>query len=372
MTARHPAAARAPHSHAGAHAASHETLQVDYQAATNFQERGAVSAADWHSVLGAVAYGEAASALALPEHIPFVSVASEPLDGRAGCIELWRLGAAGGGSALQSGRHGAIRYRHGSRLLFASLVLPEQAPGAAAPTAVPALQWTTQRAYTQLFDALRAVGFPHPLRTWNYLSDLTAEHDGAARYAHFNAGRQDAFLLAGRELAGDVPAASVLGVRGSEVLTLYCLAAREAPLPVENPRQCSAWDYPREYSERRPTFARACVDRSGNERLFISGTASILGHRSAHHGDPVEQTHETLRNIRALLAAANERVGADRFSEQDLAYKIYVRDPQQYTSIERVLRKELGDLPERVFLRADVCRPELLVEIEATSVGAAP
>jgi enamine deaminase RidA (YjgF/YER057c/UK114 family) len=230
------------------------------------------------------------------------------------------------------------------------------------------MQEITRLAYAGLFELLRGLDYPHALRLWNYLPDIHASNAGAERYEQFNAGRQDAFLRAGRRLMGEVPAASVLGVRATPLVNLYGLATREAPLPVENPRQCSAWDYPRQYGERRPTFARACIDRTGGARLFISGTASILGHHSEHPGDPAAQTRETLRNIRALLTAANERVGARRFTERDLAYKIYVRHPQDQPAIEGVLREELGDDPLCLFLRADVCRPELLVEIEAASV----
>jgi len=354
-----------------------EALQIEYCTPGQLRDPDPTG---WQDVLGIVLYGEERGQLAAPAQIPVAAVASAPLGAAAACVELWRLRATCSGDALRSGRHGPIHYRYGGGLLFATRTAPEAAAIATAGTAAtvaaaaaptlrgPALQRTTRLAYGDLFRTLEHVGFAHPVRLWNYLPDLNAHCDGAQCYAHFNAGRQDAFLESRRRLAGQVPAASVLGVRAGAPLTLYCLAAREPPLPLENPRQCSAWAYPRHYSERRPTFARACIDRSGSMRLFISGTASIVGHRSEHPGDPVAQTRETLRNIRALLGAANERVGASRFSEQALAYKVYIRDRRDHGAITQILREELGAGPPRLFLQAEVCRPELLVEIEATSV----
>jgi enamine deaminase RidA (YjgF/YER057c/UK114 family) len=338
------------------------TLQVHYH---TLGEVAAQPVQWWQDVLGAVLYGASPPPPSLPAaQVPVVRVASEVLSAGPGLLEVWRLPAAAGAPELIGGLHGRVRFRCGRGLLFAALELPERS----AREQVAGMHLAAQQVYAELFEALRHLDFAHPLRIWNYLPDIHLGSEPAGRYAQFNAGRQEAFLQAGRRLSGEVPAASVLGVHATDPLTVYALASREAPLAIENPRQCSAWDYPRQYGERRPTFARACIDQSGGGRLFISGTASILGHRSEHRGDPAAQTRETLHNIRALLAVANERVGERRFSQQALAYKVYVRDAADRPLIERVLHEELGPTPRRLFLRADVCRPELLVEIEATSV----
>src|SRR6202021_1654510 len=93
---------------------------------------------------------------------------------------------------------------------------------------------------------------------------------------------------------------------------------------------------------RSPTFARACIEGDNAHTLFISGTASIVGHETAHAGDQCEQTRETLRNIHAMTEAANERIGARRFELSDLRYKVYVRRAEHQPSIERELRREIG------------------------------
>ena len=80
------------------------------------------------------------------------------------------------------------------------------------------------------------------------------------------------------------------------------------------------------------------------QTLFISGTASIVGYASAHAGDVREQTCETVRNIRAVLAAANQRLGVERFALERLSYKVYVRRSENLASIEQELRRAIGPL----------------------------
>src|SRR5690606_8695476 len=113
------------------------------------------------------------------------------------------------------------------------------------------------------------------------------------------------------------------------------------------------------------TFSRAAlVYPPGQEVLFISGTASIVGHRSLHDGDVHAQSHETLDNIAAVLAEANRVSLAGRFGLDGMSYRAYVRHAEHFDAVRRVLQERCGDAPA-IYLQADVCRVELLVEIEA-------
>ncbi len=100
--------------------------------------------------------------------------------------------------------------------------------------------------------------------------------------------------------------------------------------------------------------------------LFVSGTASIVGHETIHHGDVAAQTRETVANIIALLDEANRVVGASRYSLDALKFKVYVRQPEDLGAIEGALSRALRPSTSVVYLQADVCREDLLVEIEAT------
>jgi enamine deaminase RidA (YjgF/YER057c/UK114 family) len=99
--------------------------------------------------------------------------------------------------------------------------------------------------------------------------------------------------------------------------------------------------------------------------LFVSGTASIVGHETLHRGDVVAQTRETMTNIGALLDEANELVGAARYSIDALKLKVYVRRPTDLAAIETTLSLMPSAATSVVYVQADVCREELLVEIEA-------
>jgi len=98
----------------------------------------------------------------------------------------------------------------------------------------------------------------------------------------------------------------------------------------------------------------------------LSGTASIVGHETIHPGDVAAQTRETMTNINALLEEANRVVGSARYSLDGLKFKVYVRQPADLDAIENTLSESLRSSTPVVYLQADVCREDLLVEIEAT------
>jgi chorismate lyase / 3-hydroxybenzoate synthase len=281
-----------------------------------------------------------------------------------GTAEVWRLAGP-----MHSGQRGRVRYRHNGRLLFASLsVVEAEFADATSDGPATALRRATEAGYREMFGALETLAFPYPLRIWNFLSDINLAGDDGERYWHFNGARQDVFIDSKRSIAGNVPAASAVGVAPSNPLTVYCIASAQAPIALENPRQCSAWDYPAQYGPKSPTFARACISNDAAQTLFISGTASIVGHASAHAGDQREQTREIVRNIRALIGAANARLDGLRYRLEKLHYKVYVRQAEHQPSIERELRQEVGAAARVLYLKADICRPDLLLEIEAVGM----
>ena len=53
---------------------------------------------------------------------------------------------------------------------------------------------------------------------------------------------------------------------------------------------------------------------------------------------------------------------------QDLRARGYLRHPEHLEAARRAVAADLPDLDSAIFLRADVCRRELLVEIEATGL----
>jgi chorismate lyase/3-hydroxybenzoate synthase len=231
------------------------------------------------------------------------------------------------------------------------------------------LQAASRQAYADLFAVLAASASPYLLRLWNHFPAMNLETGGIERYRQFNAGRQQAFNDAGRSAFEGAPAACALGTSGGP-LRVYFLAGAHAPLAIENPRQVSAYRYPDSYGPRSPTFSRAALVDTGGGRqmLFISGTASIIGHETVHLGDVRRQTEESLANIAAVLLAAASRAGV-AVPLQGLNCTIYLRHADDLAVVREVFERHAGvhsaAACEAVYLRADICRADLLVEIEA-------
>src|ERR1035437_346323 len=257
--------------------------------------------AQWkNSLLGALCFSaDALESQAQPDmEIPCLHVAMQRLDVGDSICEVWH-----GSGQLTRGQCGAIHYRHDDGVLFGVIVLSEAMFEAGADKTP--LQQATESAYRQIFALLDTLRYPYLFRLWNYIADINSHSFGLERYRQFSLGRQDAFLAHGRNVVGNAPAACALG-SAQGPLSIAFLAGRVVPLSIENPRQISACQYPQQYGPRRPTVCRgSLVQLRQNEVLFVSGTASIVGHSTLHPADVVAQTRETMTNIEAVLAAAN-------------------------------------------------------------------
>jgi chorismate lyase/3-hydroxybenzoate synthase len=325
--------------------------------------------AQWGDVLGVATFngsGAVRPPAPAPAGIPMAHVSIPVLPAAAHLYEVWRCG-----EPAESGEHERVRFRRSGDTLFGCITIPEtDSSGASSDgNGHSPLQEVTAQAYRQIFATLAAENYPHLLRVWNYLPAINHDEHGSERYRQFNRARLQALRACGRAHAGTVPAASALGSPLSSPLVVYFLAARTAPTFVENPRQVSAYHYPQEYGSHRPAFSRATLLRQGAGMvLFISGTASIVGHRSLHLGDTAAQTRETLGNIEALLAEANRAAPGARFELSALACKVYVRRPADLPLVQAELASALGGEARVIYLQADICRQELLVEIEAAAM----
>lgn len=325
-----------------------------------------------YRLLGRIHYGEdgageagAGGGVALQ-----APVTAPRLLGRAPGDDLWSWAQSSADAAaadVHSGRTGCVRWARTGDWLFGVIrwTAADESAGLA-PLA--------ERSYRDLFATLAENGLPALQRVWNYLPHINEPGLERERYQEFNVGRQQAFMAAGQSAFVGAPAACALGVADGG-LTIFFLAGREPTVAIENPRQVSAYRYPERYGPSAPTFSRAALAtlEAGRLTLFISGTASIVGHESLHEGDTVAQVEEIVRNLESLIAVAQARSTA-RFQLADFWPVVYVRDPAEAPLIEQVLTRLLGAqapfLQRAHFLRADVCRRELRVEIEA--LGQAP
>jgi chorismate lyase/3-hydroxybenzoate synthase len=224
-----------------------------------------------------------------------------------------------------------------------------------------------QEAYARLLTLVDVEGYPHLVRMWNYFPGIGDRDGELDRYMVFSRGRHRAIEAHyGGRFTGRLPAASAVGSRHGG-LVIYFLAARQPARHRENPRQLSAYCYPAQYGPKSPSFARATLHRqAGADLLYISGTASIVGHESRHPGEPLGQLDETLTNIRILIESTAAEEGVAFHGLESLAWvKVYIRRRDDAALIRRRLEAVLPSGARCMYLEADICRPELLLEVEA-------
>ena len=319
--------------------------------------------APWKAqVLGALCFSTADDPRSMAEMaVPCKRIGMRRLDVDESLCEVWRSSGP-----VTQGRHGAIDYRHDPDFLFGVMTLAETDFAAVADNT--AMQQAAASAYSQVFDLIEKLDYPCLFRFWNYLPDINVHSNGLERYRQFNEGRQDAYAAHGHAVTGNVPAACALGAADGP-LTIAFLAGRVASTHIENPRQISAYHYPPQYGPRSPVFSRATLLRLPQEEvLFVSGTASVVGHATLHADDVLAQTRETLNNVKAVLTEANRTARQPGFDLASLKYKVYVRRAADFAPIRVELARGIGTAPDAVYLQADICREDLLLEIEATGV----
>jgi chorismate lyase/3-hydroxybenzoate synthase len=245
----------------------------------------------------------------------------------------------------------------------------------AAGLGAPMLEELTVRAYNAIFERLSAgAGAPRrfPVRFWNFLPRIHEDMgDGRDRYMVFNAGRYRAFetWYGGRDaFDGSIATASAVGHDQAD-LTIYALAADAPGRPLDNPRQIKAYRYSSRFGPLPPCFARATIlNSAGGARLLVGGTASIRGEDSVHIGDAAKQTKETFENLAALvIAARSEREDADAALGRFRELRVYHPNASDADVLLSMIQAALPNLSRLEVLRADLCRSELLVEIEGVA-----
>ena len=99
----------------------------------------------------------------------------------------------------------------------------------------------------------------------------------------------------------------------------------------------------------------------------MSGTASIVGHETVFPGDPARQTAETMRNVEAVLDAAGVPGQGGPLGARLTSLRVYVRFPDQLDTIRGAILASTRSAVPTAWIQAEICREELLVEIEATA-----
>ncbi|SEM39845.1 chorismate lyase / 3-hydroxybenzoate synthase [Pseudoxanthomonas sp. GM95] len=265
-------------------------------------------------------------------------------------LEVWRSTRP-----VVRGRDGAVAWASDGTLQFGAIEIDEVDGD---------IETAGAQAYALLSQFLPNSATPHLLRVWNYLDGITEGEGDDERYRQFCVGRARGL---GQFDATHLPAATGIGrVDGVRTLQVYWLACNRPGTPVENPRQVSAYRYPRQYGPQSPSFARAMLPPAGvHTPLLLSGTAAVVGHQTLHPESTQAQLDETFANFDALIASAHRHAPAlPAHFNADSRLKVYVRDADELPLVAALLDARLPAEVPRVLLHATVCRRDLRIEID--------
>jgi len=241
------------------------------------------------------------------------------------------------------------------------------------------LDYTTQ--CKTVFDKISSVfnieniGIQHIVRQWNYIGNITDFENGNQHYQLFNNARSEFYKNV--DFQNGYPAATgiSMSLKSIFVSALAIVPTTETIIAaIDNSLQIPAYKYSEtvlvegkaNHLKTTPKFERGKFVTNGKSRIFyVSGTAAIRAEQSTNPNEAALQTRQTVENINFLIS--NENI--HRYTIEKNVYlslnsiRVYVKRCQDYAAIKVVVEKAWPNVTA-IYLLAEVCRTELLVEIE--------
>lgn len=222
--------------------------------------------------------------------------------------------------------------------------------------------------------------FDNLIRQWNYIGNILEEKKVGGKhlqnYQVFNEVRNTYYTNNKQEL--NYPAATGIGMIG-EGIVIDAIAVKtcERNIPIQSPIQQDAYVYEQKFlkgeslntkPKKTPLFDRArLLFDTENAELYVSGTASIKGQETIDADNVFKQTDNTIQCIEELCDIKNIKQKCVDFKAEKRIYKrvrVYVK-PLQYTpALEEKIRSQYRNASLNI-VSADICRDDLLIEIEA-------
>lgn len=235
---------------------------------------------------------------------------------------------------------------------------------------------------TDIFSKLQSILYKHNftigdiIRQWNYIGNITGCNNNEQIYQIYNNSRSQFYQKS--LWPNGYPAATGIGAQFNGLI-VSCIALKsinsnsQKVYPLNNPLQIAAHSYSKEVLigstqtslKETPKFERAkLIDFANNIYCFISGTASIRGEYSTHIQSPKKQTELTLSNIEYLISSENLRQNScPNVSLKICNLRVYIKNKAHYQIIRETVEERFPSIPT-IYLFTDICRQELLVEIE--------
>lgn len=303
----------------------------------------------------------------LDPSLPLTYLEGRPAGGgRFAGVQIWGVAGRGSrGPGVETVPAGSSTARLWSapdfRLLHVPAVSglalpPERAPDVSSPG--PRAQ--AEAMFRRVLDAGRrhCFGYRDAARTWIYLRRILDWYGELNRVRNALYAQPD-FLGGDSSL---FPASTgIQGRAGEEECLMDALFLSSGSSPARRIQKTARQEPSCAYGS---AFSRgACLGLDRRRLVHVSGTASIgSGGESLHPGDAQAQSRETLDAVSAVLRT--EGAGLSDIVSSTL----FCKDAGAYEGWKRALRRAGSPEFPAVAVLADVCRPELLVELEAVAV----
>lgn len=241
----------------------------------------------------------------------------------------------------------------------------------------------SKEVFDKLEDLLSTYGFKVDdiVRQWNFIGSIVSYRDGKQNYQEFNDARTRYYAQGGWK--NGYPAATGIGASGDCIIVggiAFKKANAEAKgiYPIDNPLQIAAHIYSKRVlvdnaegaMKSTPKFERAkLIETQRGACCFVSGTAAIRGEESMDASSARLQTIKTIENIEYLVSKENlVRFGCKPYELNYAKLLVYIKNEEDYDEVKAVVEERFPQLPV-IYTIADVCRSELLVEIEGILIS---
>ena len=199
------------------------------------------------------------------------------------------------------------------------------------------------------------------VKIWHYIPKLLKNYSNEkTNYSLLCEARENVYKKNYKN--NNFPAATVIGIKGDKILIYFIAALCNNYETLENKRQTSSYDYPQNIFLEKPMFSRAvkfispgCI----NNILAVSGTASIKGYKSVHETEVIKQLNESIENYETFINPKNNNSNISR---------VYLSESQinKFPQIAEILDRKFNK-NNYCLLEGDICREELLIELEGIS-----
>lgn len=282
----------------------------------------------------------------IDQSIPYINLELKNLSGKE-YIELWVSE-----NEAQYGSSNQFKYSFNETHMFGI---------ASSDNELEQTEKTAYSIYQNLFEITKNTHYPYINRIWNYIPDINTKNNAKIEhYTAFCRGRWNAFK---NNYPFQYPAGTGIGNNTKNTGVCFLSSASNETIFVENPKQTPAYHY---HNEGAPCFSRGCYDNT-LDTFCISGTASIINNLTKGTEDIKTQFKTTLKNINTLISKENLlNYNLDKnYTLKDIdCIKVYIKQEKDSKLIKDLCSHAFSNKASIAYLQADICRPELLLEIE--------